>query len=437
MVLTPEKQHLLAVGFWVLLILVATIALRWTCSTFGEDAPSWRWALFMSVAVAGACYLTAEFASYVIMRTMDGVLLTVPPGYGFTHWLQEPFALKWAIISRIPFIRYLPFVFALCVAGMLQTILLDLRTTFRMSLFIFLVQWAITLVVMGVVSGVSHLALSQLATPPENAEQPPPASVEQDGTLAPKANLDEVRVTAQNCWDNLAAVTDPYLVEVKEALEPLTSLLPQSVQDFLNDGGWWLVVAVVVVLSFIWLRKLLLLGRRLFRPRKRKKKGRTVRYDIDLREDISELQHVYTEEAPQRLTIKGIAGRLRLIVLSQASRTEEGLSEEMVDPILDWIRPGLSAITEHDVPRIRLWPPHHTAEGFDLAFAQNVPIPLKRGQRSPWVLVSGRVQIGAVKINVGLAFYLDQLTSEHHVKIREGSWLDVISIQKEKTMALV
>jgi hypothetical protein len=392
----------------------------------------------MAVFVGGAAFLTVEFTSYVIMRTMDDTLVKVPEGYGFTHWLREPIGLKWAIISKVPMVRYLPFVFALCAAGFLQTLLLELRTNFRMATFIFLVQWVLTIVIMGVVSVGVNFALRTLVRPPEQAVagapgQPPPPAAPEAGSssLAPKDKMEEVKVTAGQFWDKLHTVVDPYLAEVKEALAPVTRHLPESVQHFLDAGGWWPVLAVAGLLALLWLRTTLRAVRRLFRPKRRKKKRRTVRVGMDLREDISELAAVYTDDPPDRVTVKGVPARLRLVVLSEASRTGQGVSEDMLDPLFDWIYPGLAAIVGPDYPRERLWPPYHSADGFDLAFAQNVSIPGGgRGQRTRWVLVSGRVEVGRQKINVGLAFYADKPTNLGHLKVRSGGWLDVLGVQQ-------
>jgi hypothetical protein len=471
MTLTPLVQYLLVAAFWVLLVLVATYTLRRVCDFFCVDSPSPRRALFMSVFVAGAAYLAIEYTGYVIMRAMDDTVVFVPEWYGFGHWLREPVALKWAILGKVPFVRWLPFVVGLCAAGFLQTLLLELRTPFRMATFLFLMQWSITIVFMGLFTVAVNFALRQFAHPPEQPapghaapqvaktpgptnqapkkgpstkqapkqvakqpvkqapKQPPPQAAAEGSSLAIREKLDDAEVTAGQLWERFRGVVDPHLDEVKEALEPVTRHLPEGVHELLDRGGWWVLVAIVAVLAIVWLRKTLQALRRLFRPRRKKRKKRTIRYDADLREDISELAHVYTDEPAQQVTVKGVPARLRLVVLSQATKQGQGVSEDMVDPLFDWMRPGLAAVAGADYPRVRLWPPYPSADGFDLAFAQNVQVPGGAGQRGPWVLVSGRVQVGGQKINVGLALLTDQPTSLRHLKVGTR-WLDVLGVQK-------
>ena len=139
-----------------------------------------------------------------------------------------------------------------------------------------------------------------------------------------------------------------------------------------------------------------------------------------------------TEESSRRLTINGLPARLRLVVLSLGSRHGDELQPEMVDRVLDWLKPGLAQVASNDFPRVRVWPPFYSAGGFDIAFANQVPIPAPKGQRSPWVLVSGQVKMGQTIVNVGLALYADEDNTLRNLQIKSEKWQGVIGILEVK-----
>src|SRR5262249_26042285 len=119
---------------------------------------------------------------------------------------------------------------------------------------------------------------------------------------------------------NLKTYADEQLEEVKEDLEPFTRHLPEPVQEFLNKGGWWVVFGVLGLLALLWLRSIV---RRLVgagTKHHKKKKHRAQSAPEILKERLKNLGEAYTEEGPRRLTVKGLPGRLRLVVLSQAGR---------------------------------------------------------------------------------------------------------------------
>src|SRR5262249_43697885 len=144
MTLNPHQSFLALIVYWAILTPVAAFILRQACSLFQVEMPSYRRAIFMVLVVGGSAYLTFEFSSYVIMLSMQGVFLQVPPGYGFIHWLHEPFGVKWQIISKLPMLGYLPFIFSLCIAGILQVVWLRLQVPFRLAVLILLFQAAVT-----------------------------------------------------------------------------------------------------------------------------------------------------------------------------------------------------------------------------------------------------------------------------------------------------
>src|SRR5581483_1258989 len=95
-----------------------------------------------------------------------------PPWYGYHLWFREPIGLKLAIIGHGGPLKYIPYIFGLCAAGVLQVIVLQAQVTFRMGLVIFALQWAATLVAGYLVSLVMGVGLSAIGWQPE----PPPVA---------------------------------------------------------------------------------------------------------------------------------------------------------------------------------------------------------------------------------------------------------------------
>src|SRR4051812_45969001 len=101
------------------------------CSICRADMPSWRLAFLSVVMVGFLTYLVVDFTSYLVMRTLADIGLQVPPWYRYHHWFREPPGLKLLILSHAGFLRYGPFVFGICAAGVLQVIVLQAQVSFR------------------------------------------------------------------------------------------------------------------------------------------------------------------------------------------------------------------------------------------------------------------------------------------------------------------
>ena len=432
-------QHGVLVAYWLLLIAAAAFFLRMACGLCRTDLPSWRRAVVSVVVVTFLAYLAFDFTAYMVLRSMAGVVIQVPPGYGYHLWFREPIGLKLAILDHAGPLHYVPFVFGLCAAGVLQVIALQAEITFRFGLLICLLQWGATAVtgyVLALLFGVGLSAIGGAPQLPDQAQaQAGPTgaaspSVAQGAEGAVKAPAEYFKHAAEN----LKAYANSHLDEVKEDLAPLTKHLPEPVQDLLDQGGWWVIFGALAIIILLWLRWLLrrLVGA-LSRPRKkRKKKRRTKTVAINLKEDLRRLGEAYTEEGPQRLTVKGAPARLRLVVLALGARNTGELNQGMADRVLDWIKAGLADVTSGDYPRVRVWPPFYSFDGFATAFAANVPIPGPKDEQSRWVLVAGQVKMGLAVIQVGLALYADEDNTLRNLKVKGERWLDVLGVKDER-----
>ena len=102
----------------------------------------------------------------------------------------------------------------------------------------------------------------------------------------------------------------------------------------------------------------------------------------------------------------------------------------MADRVLDWIKPGLAEVTGVDYPRVRVWPPQYSYDGFATAFLHHTKTPDPPGYPSHWVLIAGRVQVGRKATFLGLAFWTPEASTIGRVKLRSDQWMDVLRIDR-------
>jgi hypothetical protein len=294
-----------------------------------------------------------------------------------------------------------------------------------------------------------HDAKSASATQPrqdaKTAEGKPPTQADSQDSEPQTLEIIEHHIDAaaqdpreflSHTGENLKAYANSHLEELQEELEPVTQRLPEPVRNFLAQGGWWVVIGVTGFIALLWLRAILRrLGGAFRRPKRRRKKSRKTATPSITREKLAWITGGLTERGPQQFTVKGIPARLRLVILSPGTRDVSDLSEDMADRVLDWIKPGMAQVASYDQPGIRVWPPFYSTDGFAIALATNVPIPEAKGMKSRWILASGRIQIGRVLINVGLALYADLPNSFRLMKVKGDRWLSVLNVEKTREEA--
>jgi hypothetical protein len=448
-ILTPQ---VILLAYWLVIIALAALFLRLACSLCQADIPSWTRAVISVILVTFLAYLTFDFTSYLIMRSMQDVVIQVPPGYNYHIWFREPIAFKWMVISHAGPLRYLGPIFALCVAGILQVIVLQAEVTFRWGLLIFVLQTVATAVAGYILALVLGVALEAIGWTPQPAtvaaapgqvhdkggkKGPATAPHKEPASLQPPEQ--NVSASFQETVQNLKNYANSHLDDVKEELAPVTKHLPQPVNDFLDGGGWWLVLGVVGVIALLWLRSIV---RRLrgalaaAMPKRKRKKRRTRVVAIDLKVKLAKIGEALTEEGDRRLTVNGVPARLRLVLMSLGTKNAGELTEEMADRVLDWIKPGLAELTSGDYPAVRVWPPFFSAGGFASAVAANVVFPNLAGERSHWVVLVGQVKMGQAVVNVALGLYADEPHSMRTIKVTDNQWLGVLSVQEPRRAAM-
>lgn len=426
---------LLTVLYWAVLAVIVAFLLRATCGMFGEETPSFRRAVVLTVVITAAVYFTFDLSGYGFARFMQDPSLgfVLPPDYSYLNWLKEPLWLKWHILGLVPMIRYLPIVFALCVGGVVEVILL--KVPFRMGGMIFFLQSVLTLTAMALLDLTFKTVLGftvQAVQPPADARanpfQPPPGRA---GMPAEPSKWTPYLQKWQEFWQPIHARLDPHLEPFKEEVRPLTQYLPVPVQDFLDQGGWWLVFAGLLIFGLIFVRRLWKRLRRALRRKRPEKPKRDPRH-----EDLKFLAETFTEPGPRMMAVRGLVGRLRLLLMAPAGRGGPPLRPEIADTLLEWIKPGLGEILSYDYPRVRIWGQQYSFSGFQQAFRQHVPVAGKRGQRSRWLLVAGTTAVGRQTIHVGLAVMTEERNSIGFIDVPDGKWHEIIDMLPTPAAAL-
>lgn len=208
---------------------------------------------------------------------------------------------------------------------------------------------------------------------------------------------------------------------IQEKLQPFIDLLPEKLRDY-----WWAVfglAALFLVLIVLALLRGMIRG--LFGKRKTLQED----WDKKLREDLTSYPAPPTEPGKQRLTIYHVPARLRLVVLAPAGK-EVAIEANQAEELLNRVLPGLGAIAAVDRPRIRIWPPQLSQQGFATAFFRHTITGVKEGQASPWVLVAGRSQFHQPAILLGLAFFADEPNNLGRLSLEPHQWLDVLRIRE-------
>ena len=317
---------IVTIVFWAVMVFVAGLIFQKVCDLCGAELPSFRRSVLITVLVAAAAFFTFDGTGYGIMlATRDSVNLNLPPGYNYGNWLREPLYLKWQVMGLVPILRYLPIVFAGCMAATLYVLIL--AEPFRNCLVILLIQWTLNVAAMAILSfaltNIVHFMVpaqpesTELAAqqdpnvaprPPEvraatrpkphrltrrpegkpekapEPETPKPA----EGEASPAAGSDLKAALADHkgnpessfaqLREQLHALDEhakPYLEPIETACAPYTKYLPEPVQEFLEDGGWWLVFAALAVAVLFWLRALYRRGKRaLFHKHRHHRKAR-------------------------------------------------------------------------------------------------------------------------------------------------------------------
>lgn len=212
--------------------------------------------------------------------------------------------------------------------------------------------------------------------------------------------------------------------ELKRILEPVVERLPPGAREWLDGGGWNVVLGVAAVVLFLVLWGVF---DRLFRRLLRRRRP-IVTTDPQFQEDLGGYGLLLRSAGEHQLMVYHVPVRLRLVVIAPAG-TEVEVDSKGVRNLLDQVVPDASKVWEDDRPRVRVWPPQLSKDGFAVAFFRHVRRPEPEGEPSNWILVAGRAQLGRQAVLVGLALWSETPTTLGRLTLEPHQWLDVLRIK--------
>lgn len=172
-----------------------------------------------------------------------------------------------------------------------------------------------------------------------------------------------------------------------------TDALPESIRKHVDGKVGTIITVVVALLAILVVAWMAAKVWKLFSGTKEVPK--------ETRENLAE----YPEPpgvGERQLIMDGTPLRVRLVVAAPGTR-DMILNEENLLPILEAVMPGLGTVVQADRPRIVIWPPQLSSQGFAPTFHRQTEKPESDGQSSRWVIVAGPANAGGQKILLGLA----------------------------------
>jgi hypothetical protein len=210
--------------------------------------------------------------------------------------------------------------------------------------------------------------------------------------------------------------------DLRTLLKPLTDWLPAELRDKLPVEAWWGILAVAAILVLVLLLLILRgIGRALF--------GRRAAPAPPPDEDVIRLDEIPLplSQAARKLWVYHLPARLRLVVAAPAG-AQRDVDATSIERLLDRVIPGLGKVAEQDRPRVRIWPPQLSHQGFEMSFSRRAKKREADGRPSRWVLVAGRANAGGQPVLLGLALWTDEPNTLGRVHLEGPQWLDVLRL---------
>ncbi|CAN5337615.1 hypothetical protein BH10PLA2_BH10PLA2_14930 [soil metagenome] len=212
--------------------------------------------------------------------------------------------------------------------------------------------------------------------------------------------------------------------EIAKFLQPVTERLPQTWQDYLANGGMPVALGVTtVVVLLLTIGILDLIWIKLFRRRVHKSAA------PDLQEDLGQMPPPLQAPGEMQFTIYHVPARIRLIVAAPAGAGRE-FDEKRVKRELERLWPGVRDVLTVDKPRVRMWPPQLSQQGFALSFHRHLIWPDAQAKASPWTSIAGKIQLEGEALMLGLVLWSPEKTTFGQLTLEPHQWRDVIRLDR-------
>jgi hypothetical protein len=154
---------------------------------------------------------------------------------------------------------------------------------------------------------------------------------------------------------------------------------------------------------------------------------RRVNPERGLDEDLSEYPPAPGKPGSRRLTVHGRPVRLRLVVVGPVGKRT--IADRGVEALLDEVLRGLGQIAQQDKPRIKIWPPQLSQQGFAPTFFRMTHCPDRAGKPSHWLLAAGSARAGGKPVLLGLAMWADDTGPMEQTILTETEWDQALQIK--------
>jgi hypothetical protein len=201
--------------------------------------------------------------------------------------------------------------------------------------------------------------------------------------------------------------------------QALADLLPEAVKGS-AQLIWYGVLGVVGLLVLIVVGVVL---KKIFGGGKRKK----FKEDDPLREDLAQYPPP-PKAGPRKLAVQGSSARVRLVVIAPVGKSAK-IDADKASGLLEHVVRGLGAVAGQDKPRIKVWPPQLSNEGFTETFFRVVKSPDKAGKSSRWTLLAGKAKVGESYILLGLGLLTDEATNLGVLRPKPDGWGDHLRVK--------
>jgi hypothetical protein len=144
-----------------------------------------------------------------------------------------------------------------------------------------------------------------------------------------------------------------------------------------------------------------------------------------LEEKLSALPPPPAGERHYQLKVVNQPVRLRLVVIAPVGKRTVGKPEAALEEIYR----GLGEVSMDDKPRVRIWPPQLSVQGFAPTFFRKTEKPEPEGKPSRWILLAGPAKAGGVPVLLGMAVLADKPSTLGLVTMTETEWGEVLSVE--------
>src|SRR5262245_51756490 len=121
-----EANALLALANWALMVPIAAYILIRVNGFFIDDFPTtFLRAMGLVLVTAAVMFFAYDLTGYGFVRLMEDpqVGYRLPANYSYLDWLREPVALKWRVLSALPFVRFVPVGIGIFAVSIMQVLI--------------------------------------------------------------------------------------------------------------------------------------------------------------------------------------------------------------------------------------------------------------------------------------------------------------------------